>query len=924
MKIFNSKGHRMKKFFLTGLAILVLQFGFGQIPAGYYDAADGLSGEQLKTALHNIIKNHTVKTYADLWTILKETDEDPNNSSNFILIYTRRSIPKTAVYPDWNREHVWAKSHGFPDESDYGYTDAHHLRPSDVSVNEDRGDLDFDEGGTQHTEATGCYYDSDSWEPHDDIKGDIARMMFYMVVRYEGDGDANDNYDLELVDYVGTSGTNFGKLSTLLKWHNEDPVDDIDRHRNEIVYSYQENRNPFIDHPEYVAQIWGGSGNMLPSITNIVKTPSEPTSTDAVSISATITDSDGSISSAELHWGLTSGTLSNTITMSVSSGTTFITNTGIPAQANGTTIYFEIEATDNESGINTTSVQSYVVNDGGSSGVEILNEKFSVCPPSGWLTYSVTSNKNWTCGSGYESINAYGGDVASNDWLISPAINLDAYENERLTFSSWTRYADTFYPAVKLKYSTNYSGSGNPTSAIWTELSATWPAENSQVWGTSGNIDISTINGSVVYFAFHYTSSGTGAGTSSLWEIDSVLISGDETVTNSAPEISNISITPTNPDENQTVTVSADISDSDGTISSAKILWGTSSNNYLNEINMNENSGSYSGTIPGQTGGTVVYFKISATDNEAANTQTAEYSYSVSIPENENPVISGLEYNPLTPTSSENVNVSATITDSDGTVSSANIKWGTTSGIYGNTVSMSVSVNVYTGAIPAQADATHVYFVVEANDNSGGSATSSEQDYIVANPANEPPGISDVQYSPTSPTNLDSVLVSATVTDADGTIASVLLKWKRGSEVTIYEKSMLLSESLYKAYIPAQEAGKTIYFMITATDNDNAEDTYLDGTYIVSTSSSSNMNPDLNNLQVFPNPVKDKLTIKLPVNGPEITISLFNILGNEIVNETIRDYSEDYIVYFSDKPKGVYFLNISINGKKITKKIIVN
>jgi len=135
---------------------------------------------------------------------------------------------------------------------------------------------------------------------------------------------------------------------------------------------------------------------------------------------------------------------------------------------------------------------------------------------------------------------------------------------------------------------------------------------------------------------------------------------------------------------------------------------------------------------------------------------------------------------------------------------------------------------------------------------------------------------------------------------------------------------MALSESLYKAYIPAQEAGKTIYFMITATDNDNAEDTYLDGTYIVSTSSSSNMNPDLNNLQIFPNPVKDKLTIKLPVNCPEITISLFNILGNEIVNETIRNYSEDYIVYFSDKPKGVYFLNISINGKKITKKIIVN
>ena len=196
----------MKRILLIALVILFVQSLFAQIPAGYYDSATGLTGEDLKAALHEIINDHTVVTYADLWTILKETDEDPNNTDNFILIYTGRSIPKTSVYPDWNREHVWAKSHGFPDESDYAYTDAHHLRPADESVNADRGNLDFDNGGTQHPEATDCYYDSDSWEPRDEVKGDIARMMFYMSTRYEGDGDANDNYDLELVDYVGSSG----------------------------------------------------------------------------------------------------------------------------------------------------------------------------------------------------------------------------------------------------------------------------------------------------------------------------------------------------------------------------------------------------------------------------------------------------------------------------------------------------------------------------------------------------------------------------------------------------------------------------------------------------------------------------------------------------------------------------------------------
>jgi len=184
---------------------------------------------------------------------LPESDEDPNNSNNFILIYTGRSISKTSVYPDWNREHVWAKSHGDFGTSAPAGTDAHHIRPADVSVNSDRGSLDFDNGGTQHSEATGCYYDSDSWEPRDAVKGDVARMMFYMAVRYEGD---DTSYDLELLDYTPTSGAYFGKLSTLLAWNEQDPVDDFERHRNEVVYSYQNNRNPFVDEPGWVNCIW--------------------------------------------------------------------------------------------------------------------------------------------------------------------------------------------------------------------------------------------------------------------------------------------------------------------------------------------------------------------------------------------------------------------------------------------------------------------------------------------------------------------------------------------------------------------------------------------------------------------------------------------------------------------------------------------
>ncbi len=243
----------MKRIFLF---LFFLSTVFAAIPDGYYDPAAGLSGTELKAALHNIIDDHTESSYSFLWTALRYTDEDPDNSSNFILIYTGRSLSKTQVYPDWNREHSWPKSHGDFGNTPPAGTDMHHLRPCDESVNSDRGNKDFDDGGTAHSEAIGCYSDADSWEPRDEVKGDVARMMFYMEVRYEGD---SGEPDLELVDYTGTSGSTLGKLSTLLAWHTQDPVSDFESRRNDRVYSYQNNRNPFIDHPEYVSYIWEGA-----------------------------------------------------------------------------------------------------------------------------------------------------------------------------------------------------------------------------------------------------------------------------------------------------------------------------------------------------------------------------------------------------------------------------------------------------------------------------------------------------------------------------------------------------------------------------------------------------------------------------------------------------------------------------------------
>ncbi|MBB2947697.1 endonuclease I [Actinoplanes lutulentus] len=226
----------------------------------YYAAAIGKSGTSLKNALHTIISsNVTTLSYDAVWNALKVTDQDPANSSNVILLYSGTSRSKTlngGSTGNWNREHVWAQSHGDFGTANGPGTDLHHLRPEDVTINAVRGNKDFDDGGTAVSGASGNYTDSDSWEPRDAVKGDVARMLFYMAVRYQGD-DAWP--DLEVNNAVNNGSNPYmGKLSTLVQWNAEDPPSTAEKTRNQVIYSsYQRNRNPFIDHPEWVSSIFG-------------------------------------------------------------------------------------------------------------------------------------------------------------------------------------------------------------------------------------------------------------------------------------------------------------------------------------------------------------------------------------------------------------------------------------------------------------------------------------------------------------------------------------------------------------------------------------------------------------------------------------------------------------------------------------------
>ena len=242
-----------------------------KIPDGYYDGTEDLTGDELKRKLNEIIKDHKEFKYSDtktdVWDILKETDRDPNNPNNVILIYSGLSTNAEQEYNNgkgWEREHVWSQSHGQFGRSKGPGVDVHHLRPILREFNGFNGksNKDFDDVGKEFIykdDLTGCLISDSTWAPIDKVKGDVARMMFYMAVRYEG----NDGYpDLELVDYTNTGEINddepvYGKLSTLLEWHQKDPVDNWERRRNDIIYEkYQKNRNPFIDHPEFVQLIW--------------------------------------------------------------------------------------------------------------------------------------------------------------------------------------------------------------------------------------------------------------------------------------------------------------------------------------------------------------------------------------------------------------------------------------------------------------------------------------------------------------------------------------------------------------------------------------------------------------------------------------------------------------------------------------------
>jgi endonuclease I len=275
----------------------------GSNPGEYYGRVNASSPGQLRCSLHETIRGHVAYPYSgsgtSTWTILEIADEDPNDSGRILDVYRNRSYAKgtdragSGGSNKYNREHTWPNSLGFPSATgnlglpNAPYTDTHMLYLSDELYNSNRGNMPFancaqsagcaervTEANNGRGGGSGSYPGNSNWfkgpngnqgsfEVWGARKGDMARAVMYMAIRYEGGvhpTTGQSEPDLELTDnrslIVGTTSSPayMGLLSNLLEWHLADPPDTAERARNEVIFAHQGNRNPFIDHPEWATQ----------------------------------------------------------------------------------------------------------------------------------------------------------------------------------------------------------------------------------------------------------------------------------------------------------------------------------------------------------------------------------------------------------------------------------------------------------------------------------------------------------------------------------------------------------------------------------------------------------------------------------------------------------------------------------------------
>ena len=485
---------KIKTLLIVGLLFSVANI-FAQIPTGYYDGTAGLSGSALKTKLSSIISSgHQTKSYDALddeypnsdkdsyyekdGTVLDIYSENPTETDPYVYQFGVKKCGNYKIEGDcYNKEHIFPQ--GYFNKASPMVSDIHHIVPTDGKVNGMRSNFPFGNVGSSvsYTSKNGSKlgtsnsvnYSGKVFEPINEFKGDVARMIFYFATRYEAklkDFDAND-----ILTNTSFPGIQSWELEVLKQWHTQDPVSQREIDRNNAAYTYQRNRNPFIDHPEYVDLIWG-------TTTPDTEAPSTPTNlivtgSTSSTISLSWTDSTDNIMVATYDIYLDG-------TLKTSSSSNSITVTGLNPS---TTYSFYVKAKDaagNTSSQSNTVTGTTTENTGGGG-----NNNNTTCGTENFEGISGTPNT-------YETINWTNNGIT---WTATDSRSDQTINNKAITVRNGTLSSSTISGGISsltIKTQLKFSGTNGSFKLFINGVEkGTIPYSDTVTTTTISNINVS-------------------------------------------------------------------------------------------------------------------------------------------------------------------------------------------------------------------------------------------------------------------------------------------------------------------------------------------------------------------------------------------------------------------------------------------------
>lgn len=712
----------MKKQLLSIIALLFITVQLiGQIPSGYYNGAEGKTGAELKTALYNIIKGHTDKGYNYLYTMYTTTDNLPTNKvwdmysikadGTADYFYNHSSGDQCGTYNSeadcYNREHTFCDS--WLGAASPQRSDAHHLIPTDGYVNNRRGSLPHGKVlSVSWTSSNGSKLGSSDpatgfsgtvFEPIDEFKGDFARMYFYVATRYEdkiAGWVSNGSAGLILAGNAYPAYKSWF-LNLMLQWHAQDPVSEKEINRNNAIYAYQHNRNPFIDNSAFAEQIW------TPQSIPVVFT-STPIS--SIKIDLPYQYNANAVASGEEAVTISCIEKPAWLTFTATGNGT-ATLSGTPTIADIGSYRVELRAQTAE---NTASQVFYILVYAESASQEFV-ETFENMP-SNSSTYSARS---WV---GDNSISWEATNARTDQTIDTRAICLGQTAGSYILSQELTNGCSQ----LSFKHQQKFTGSGGTITLFINDTQVGEPVS------VSTNVQEATFNGISVSGNFRIKLVSNGL---SRIAIDNL---GWKTANeNLPPSFASVTQTPQPLHVGQAISVIAEVTNDDG-LPVVELNWGDSPENMTNTISMVETEGLFIATFAAPAEYTQLWYTITATDNGGLTASSLIYTSEI-LP-NSFPVISSVEFLPLEPTNTETVLVKSAVNDEDNDPLYVELLWGLSSTELSNSVELTLVEDYFEGTIPANANGSTVYFKVIANDGKGGIDESEVYSYTVSGETN--------------------------------------------------------------------------------------------------------------------------------------------------------------------------------------------